>query len=98
MSDQRHLEHAARKAAERPGFLAWVFAAYRERESISESDLRAILRCSEAEFLRLCLCGISPQPTEEEIHYTARFGGVDPRALANIIGGVLPSDGKVSTG
>jgi hypothetical protein len=50
------LARAARRAAERTDYLAWVFGRYAETERVTEQDFCAILGISALDFQRLCLC------------------------------------------
>ena len=50
------LARAARRASERPEYLAWVFGRYAETEQASEQEFCTILRISALDFQRLGLC------------------------------------------
>jgi len=86
-SESAHLAHAAARTAQRPSFLAQVFARYLAIEEIDEGALAELLGCSASDYRRLALCRMPATDLAfaERIKQIAAFSGASADVLAQVI-------------
>ncbi len=80
------LRYAARRAEERPGFLAWVFAGYRGEEGLDDAGLARVLDMPIEQISAMALC-LRPRADRfaEDVRAIAERFGANPARLATLI-------------
>ena len=83
--DARILDHAARRAAGRPEFMASVLARYGALADVPDEALPDVLGCSGEGYARLSLCRAPRRATADDLRELAAFAGADLTALARVV-------------
>ena len=94
--DVRLFEHAARRAAGQPAFMASVFARFGALDDVADEAMPSLLGCSADAYLRLSLCRAPHRATADDLRQLAAFAGADPVALARIVRRVEAVDALAS--
>lgn len=103
MTTPEWLELAARRSAQDPASLGYVFEQYRKHEGKSAEELAAMLGCSLEVLDGLSLCRRPEQERfAEHLRMIAKRFTVDPRRLAAVLRrvevlDVLPGEGEGGT-
>jgi hypothetical protein len=87
------LTHAARRAQERPAYVAWALAQVQVREGLSDDALAARLGIATVDLSRLALC-LRPRPDHwaEDLAQIATKFGLAPEPLAAVLHTVEPHE------
>ena len=102
MTDAEHmththelLTHAARRAQDRPAYVAWALARVQAREGLSDEALAAWLGLATVDLPRLALClrPRSAQWAEDLAQIATRFG-LAPEPLAGLLRAVEAPDAR----
>jgi hypothetical protein len=80
------LTHAARRAQDRPSYVAWALARAKAREGLSDETLAARLGIATVDLPRLALC-LRPRPDQwaEDLAQIAIRFGLAPEPLAAVL-------------
>jgi hypothetical protein len=93
LGDAEHITHthellsdAARRAQERPAYVAWALAQVQVREGLSDDVLAARLGIATVDLPRLALC-LRPRPDKwaEDLAQIATRFGLAPELLAAVL-------------
>lgn len=81
---ERQLAFAARKAAERGDYMAYLLARYREHARISEAELIHLLKMTDKDYVRLMLCKIPDPQTDDFEQRVARLAAYSDAPAAKL--------------